>query len=449
MNRKNLQILSIICVCVTVVALGFTVLFYNTSEGHKTQMRYTNERALSELVTSMSKIDTAIEKSAYSTTPSYTVSMLSEVFKETESAKLNLSSLDDGQFDTSTVQEFISKLGDYSLSLLKKVSSGEELTSEEREMIKYFANITDKLTIEIANMKTDYSDGNSKSYITEIKTFNDENAVEVNNMDSESSDVNLQTQDFATMIYDGPFSSHIEKMEPELLKFEQEISTEKALEIVAEFLEVDKSRVKYAGKIDAQIPVYKFTSNKEDDEIMIEVTVKGGHVLNFTNYREVKEYTKTQEETVEIAKEILEKSGYTDFVETYYFEENGIVTINFASTQEDVILYPDLLKLSIYRDDGTLAGVEARGYIMSHKTRDFENQTVSKTQAEQVVSNDLEILSSNMAIIPTSSKGEVLTYEFKCKNQEDKNYIVYVNAQTGQIENMLILIQDDNGTLTM
>ena len=52
------------------------------------------------------------------------------------------------------------------------------------------------------------------------------------------------------------------------------------------------------------------------------------------------------------------------------------------------------------------------------------------------------------ALIPTSGKGEVLTYEFTTRSKDGQQILVYVNAANGEEEQILILIQTPNGTLT-
>ena len=446
MKRNTIAIIS---ASIAVVAIGFSVLFYNNSKKAEAQIRYENERAFSEVITSVSKIDTAIEKSSYSTTPAYTVSMLAEVWKQAEVAKSNLSQLP-VDIDMTQTQDFIAKIGDYSLAMLRKVANGDKLTDEEMQNISNFSDKVNQLSIELMEAKQIYNNGDSKDYIMDIQTFEGETVKNVGNFDSQTENsVDQKNQEFATMIYDGPFSSHIDKLEAELTKNDEEITEDMAKEKVAKFLQTDISQVEFVGRVDTQIPIYKFKSTKEDDEISIDVTVKGGHVVNFINYRKTSQPTIDAKQAVEVAKEMLKQAGYKDFVETYYIDEDDIVTINFAFSQDGVILYSDLLKISIYKDDSTLAGVEARGYVMSHRERSDITPTISKEKARAVVSNKLEITDESIAIIPTSGKNEVLTYEFKCQNDKKENYIVYVNAKTGQIENMLILIEDENGTLTM
>ena len=53
-----------------------------------------------------------------------------------------------------------------------------------------------------------------------------------------------------------------------------------------------------------------------------------------------------------------------------------------------------------------------------------------------------------MAIIPTKWKTEILCYEFKGK-VDDTEFLVYINADTGKEENILVILDTPNGTLTM
>jgi len=51
----------------------------------------------------------------------------------------------------------------------------------------------------------------------------------------------------------------------------------------------------------------------------------------------------------------------------------------------------------------------------------------------------MQVLSSGLAIIPTDYKTELFTYEFKGK-LNDKDFLVYINAETGKEENILMII---------
>ena len=57
-------------------------------------------------------------------------------------------------------------------------------------------------------------------------------------------------------------------------------------------------------------------------------------------------------------------------------------------------------------------------------------------------------MSEGLAIIPTEWKTELFCYEFKGK-VDDTEFLVYINAENGNEENILVIINTPNGTLTM
>ena len=99
-------------------------------------------------------------------------------------------------------------------------------------------------------------------------------------------------------------------------------------------------------------------------------------------------------------------------------------------------------------DSGDIVGFEAQGYHFSHKTRDIPTPKVSQTQAKSSLNPNLNIINSGMAIIPTDVKTEVLVYEFKGQ-VAGKEFIVYINAETGKEEDILIVLNTPNGVLTI
>ena len=68
-------------------------------------------------------------------------------------------------------------------------------------------------------------------------------------------------------------------------------------------------------------------------------------------------------------------------------------------------------------------------------------------EAKDSLNQKLEITSSGLAIIPTEWKTEVFCYEFKGKIY-DTDFLVYINANTGKEENILVIIETPNGILT-
>ena len=199
----------------------------------------------------------------------------------------------------------------------------------------------------------------------------------------------------------------------------------------------------------ATIPEYNFSikTNKEDN-ITISVSKKGGHIIYMNSNREVNTEIISQDEANRKGKEFLEEKGFKSMKETYYLKQDGIVTINYAYVQDNVTVYSDLIKVKVALDNGEVLGIETTGYLNNHTVRDTSKISITAENAKKTLNKNLDIMSEGLAIIPTEFKTEILCYEFKGK-VEDREFLVYINAENGREEDILIITNTPNGTLTM
>ena len=61
--------------------------------------------------------------------------------------------------------------------------------------------------------------------------------------------------------------------------------------------------------------------------------------MYYNSNREVEVEAISQEEANEKGKQFLTSKGFTNMKETYYLKQEGIVTINYAYSQDGVIIY--------------------------------------------------------------------------------------------------------------
>ena len=195
---------------------------------------------------------------------------------------------------------------------------------------------------------------------------------------------------------------------------------------------------------DKYYDIYKF----DDENINISISQKGGHVIYMNTNRNVNSEIISQEEATKKGKEFLDNKGFTNMKETYYITQEGVTTINYAYMQDDVIVYPDLIKVKVALDNGDILGIETTGYLNNHTQRNIQNIKITKEEAKKNLNKKLEITSERLAIIPTEWQTEILCYEFKGK-VDDKEFLVYINAENGREEDILVITETANGVLTM
>ena len=93
-------------------------------------------------------------------------------------------------------------------------------------------------------------------------------------------------------------------------------------------------------------------------------------------------------------------------------------------------------------------GLDARGYLVNHHDRTLQSPSITAEQAQQSLSDILTVDNTRLALIPTSGQNEVCVYEFLCTSPTEDRILSYINTQTGAEEQILILMQTPNGTLT-
>ena len=155
-------------------------------------------------------------------------------------------------------------------------------------------------------------------------------------------------------------------------------------------------------------------------------------MLNYTEKESSKDNI-SLEEAIKKAEKFLEDIDYPNMKASYYEKVDGTVVINFAPYKDNVIMYPDLIKLKVSMDDGEIIGFEALGYIMMHHDRKLPEIKISQQEAREKITKDFRVTNVNMAVIPLESKREVLCYEFKGEF-DSQPFLIYINAESGKQE---------------
>lgn len=449
-NRlKKGHMLSIICVLLIVVGVLITMLYMKQKEYRQTSENNYN-MAFYELVNYVQNVETYLAKSLITSTSEHEAETLTNVWREANLAQSYLARLPIESQELEKTQKFLNQVSDYSYSLSRKNINNQDLNEDEVKNLKELHSYSVELENTLNQLSDDLNSGRFEW--GELKNKgNRAFAQQVDNVSKDSfSNIEENLHQYSGLIYDGAFSEHLTTAERKGLTGD-DIDEEQAKKVAEDFIGKDKIKeTKNLGfSENANIQVYDFSiTNNEDNTINISVSKKGGHVVNMNTNREVKTEVISQEEANEKGKEFLQTREFKDMKETYYLKQEGIVTINYAWTQNNVVMYPDLIKVKVALDNGEILGIEATGYLNNHTQRDLSKIKISKEEAKKVLNKDLDLKSEGLAVIPTEWKTEILCYEFKGK-VEDREFLVYINAENGKEEQVLMITNTPNGTLTM
>ncbi len=446
---KKGHMLSVIGVLlIVVIALG--IILYTKQREYRQASENSYNMAFYELVDYVENVETYLAKSLISSTSEHGAETLTNLWREANLAQSYLARLPIESQELENTEKFLNQVSDYSYSLSRKNIYNENLTEEDLKNLKDLHSYSVELENTLNQLSEDLNTGRfSWGELTKKGTV--AFAQQVDNISKESfSNLEENFHQYAGLIYDGAFSEHLTGQEKKGLTGE-DIEEEQAKQIAENF--VGKDKIKEISNLgfseNATIPVYDFSiTSHENTTSNISISKKGGHIVYININREVNSEMISQEEADSKGKEFLASKGFKDMKETYYLKQEGIVTINYAATQEGVVMYPDLIKVKVALDNGEILGMETTGYLNNHTQREIGNINISKEEAKKSLNKDLQIESEGLAVIPTEWKSEILCYEFKGK-VEDREFLVYINSENGREEDILIITNTPNGTLTM
>ncbi len=451
-RKKKIVLLTSYILAGFLVLGGVAYSYHLQAEGYKLQLENDYQRAFSELVSGVSELDTSLQKSLYATSPAMLSSVCTEVYGNAQSAQYALGELPFSTDEFQNTSGFITKVGDYAYMLSKKAGSGTAVSEEEQNNLAKLSQTATVLADNLNQLMADVSmTGVSIGKMEAIsRTAAEVGSDATSNILKDSFTVmEGEFPETPTLIYDGPFSSHIAGMKPKLLEGAEEITSDEAVKKAAAFLGTKSSIIKLTGERAGSLPVYMFYANDEGGTITYEVTKKGGYISAVFNSRLVKSSIIKPKDGVKLAEKFLQQKGYNNMKQSYQLVDGNVLTVNYAYTKDNVICYTDLIKVSVALDNGKIVGFENQGYIMNHTDRTIPAVKVDENEARKKISPLLKELSHALTIIPTSGMNEVFCHEFKCENGDGSRYIIYVNAETGVQENILILIESQSGTLTI
>lgn len=430
-----------------IAVLAFSAYSYSAkAKSARQELNYQYMKNISDLSVHMQNIDSDLTKLMVSGTPQMLSSLSAKVWRESGFAKDLITALPIEYLELQNTNKFLSQVGDYCVSLAKDASNGKKMDYQSRKNLSALK-------------------GYSQSMVGEVLAVAD--AVQTGSLSLEQADTNINHDfdsdpqqgniadgftefeggftEYPSLIYDGPFSDHIMQKEPEKTKNAIATSRAQAKEKAAAILKVSADNLTEGNDEESKLPSYTFYAGESD----ISITKKGGYLSYMLKSRAVNSQAISPEEAVNKAMNFLSDIGIYSMRSTYYEITNNVITVNFAFVQDETVMYTDLIKVSVAMDDGEILSFDGRGFLVNNRQRQLTEPAITAEQAQAALNPDLSVSSVTMCVIPSVGLNEVYCYEFKCSAQDDSQVLVYINAETGNEEQILLLMISENGQLTV
>lgn len=451
--RKN-KIITFVIMALIILALILGYNLYEKNRIYNTSTENQYNMAFYELVDYVQNVKTYLAKSLITKDDKHGAETLTNVWREANLAQTYLSMLPLESQELENAEKFLNQVSEYSYTLSRKNIDSIDLQEEDLNNLKNLYTYS----VDLSNILNQLSEDLSTGRVSWKDLKKDGDALfaqQVSNVSQDSfSSLEENFHEYSGLIYDGAFSEHLTSSNKKGLTGEA-IDEETAKKKAEEFVGKDKikeiSSISLSQNSDIEAYAIGITTNSNEN-ISISISKIGGHVMYMNFDKNVTAEIISEEEAKTKAKEFLDSKGYNNMKATYYINQGGVSTINFAYEQkyddnQSVIMYADLVKVKVALDNGEILGIETTGYLSNHHERTFIPPNISIDEAKLKLNKNIEITNQRLAMIPTEWKTEIFCYEFQGKI-DDINFLTYINVENGEEEDTLVITDTGNGTLT-
>lgn len=390
------------------------------------------EKALAELADSLDNMQANLSKLHASNGVKNQHLLITKIVSEAEVAESDIGELPVDNRVLKKVAQFANKTSDFCTDLQQKLAGGKTLSQNDRKTLKQLSSTSQVLAKGVADISQRV--GNDFLIIDSI-----ENKGKTEGFDKGFDNIDEQTFDYPQMIYDGPFA---DAKEQKIVLNMPEFSRHKAEQkIKKELKNFGVKAVNFAGEIHDKTDLYNFDVEFDDGgKCYIQATKRGG-IICYMSSCGCKGKADSKQSATTIAEQFANSLGY-DVKAVWVSKQNdGPTYVNLAPVVSGVIIYPDLVKVSV--DKNGVCGFEGFNYLANHKNRVFDKMLRDDKMARERLADGMVVKNSNLALVSKNSE-EILCFEFECE-MDGEQYFVFINADTLQEVDIFKVIKGSEG----
>ncbi|HYG59043.1 MAG TPA: germination protein YpeB [Symbiobacteriaceae bacterium] len=428
------------------------------------------QRNFSNMAYHVEQIQSLLGKGLVTSTTRQNMRYMSDVHHHAMAGVTNFTSLPLPGEVSASVGKFLQQTGDFAQSVLRNEAAGRELDARGRAELARLRTESVNLSTQLQDLMTRYNQGNimwnppMRFSWSALMRGNNTAGKPATGAQAPSSmvpggwdQVGASMEKLPVLIYDGPFSDHLNSRAPAMAA--PPVTREQAEQQMRTLVpNMDGYRVVGVTDVNGSLPAYSFRlapaggAGQAGDgtyTTIVEVSRNGGQLTQMLNSRMVGKAALDLARARELGQEYLERHGFVDMVPTYGQVDDGTATLAYAYREQGVLVYPDQVKVKIALDNGEVLAVDARQYLLSHHQRTLGRPGISLQEAEMKLRPELSVQRTQLTLIPDQAgTGEILAYEF-LTTMGDETFLIYINAETGQEEQVLQQIQTDGGTFAL
>lgn len=445
-------------IAVLAIALVASLLWGINQRGMQHQLRrfIQNERQRSffTLVEHVQEINVLLGKTLVVGSPRQVFLLLADIHRQSEAAAEELNRLPLAETQLASTVKFLMQTGDYSTTLAEQAARGEPIRDDQWEQLRQLQQSVEQIQAEMQQLAVQASRGEIDWVATQrqVALRLKPSGTDQPMLSEQLANLEQQVQKFPTLRYDGPFA---DQMITKKLQIDDEVTVteiEARQRVIRTLPDSREYTLTLLSQPEEPVPIYSFEATSRDDgsNYRIDVSKQGGHIIWWMSDQQPESATVSISSAAAAALDYLKRVGVSDVQQIGQVRMGNSLYVAFVKVRDDILFYPELFKVRVSLENGEILGYDAATYLSNRRDYRPEELTSPYTpnMMETALNPRLYVLSARKAVIPTRAGKETLTFEYRVQ-LEDQVYLVYLNAQTAEEEQVLRVLKSTDGEFTL
>jgi spore germination protein len=434
------------------VATGWGYSQYQAKRQWELNAENQYQRAFAELATHVNNLEADLSKSLVAASFIQNIRLLTNVWREANTCQENLGQLPLTSMELFGTKNLLANVGAFCFNTAqKKLIKGERVSQTEWDKLQVLRNRTRVMVNHLGNMQQNFFAARSRW--SELDRLS---AVGAAGM-AHNLNTNQVTKSFL-MLEDGLKRAPDVAYEGNNLNFTphptgltgKNVSIKDAEAITRRFLQPDYpgAKVSYERRIGGNFPSYMMRvviPGRFSKELRCNVSAKGGHMVWFLSNRNVKGSRWGLDRCGVKATAFLSQKGYSDMQVVARESYANIATLTCAPRRNQVVYYPELVKVQVAQDNGAILGCDFVPYLTFHTPSQppVPKSAYTAKQIAKKLNPNFKPEKIQRAEVLDEMYNKVSCYEVAGRQGDDR-YLIYYNANNGREEKIRRIDRNGN-----
>lgn len=413
--------------------------------GYISRLDAQSDRFFGEAFSAVERLDRSLRKCEFVSGRKMETILCQQIYSDAQSVETALSMLPVQMDALENISKEISVMGDYAFSISGSSAEGADFSESVLQRFADFSAVTSDLAEQLEVLRQAYKEHslvheNRLRLTDSLSNLEDQAASKTETLDHAFHRIQGKLSFSTPFSYDGKFSDREETFAGSL-KSEEAVNQSQAIQAAAAFLNTEPDNLQKLDSSEGEIPCWRF-SVQGPKKGVISVTVNGGKVIRYLADQTVPAGDYDRMDCVEACRSFLQSQGYLNMAEDETAADTKDSAICFVAEENGVLCLPDRIVLRVDPSSGDIISFQAEDYLKNHHERQLSDMNMESLRS--ALPGNAVVQDERSVLMLSPGGNECLCAEFQCRMPDGESARVYVNAETG--EQQAILLKNETET---